>query len=406
MVKELRADPRTRDIAIAMLTSEASVESETLAFAEGADDYMLKPVEPRRLAARVKALAARSRVAHFRRRRGSSTAMTELDAILKEFLVESREHLEQIESDLVTLEKNPTRPRNARAGVSRRSTASRARPDSSVWPRWAPWPMPAKRLLSDLRDARFVINPTIAGTLLALVDGVRRMLLEIERTGSEGDVDSSELIARLTTLHEQRWRRSADHGSEDPCRRDDAAHANKANRTRPAGITRARQPSCSAARGRSSAGAFGKRPRPRRTPRSADGPRRRAGADSQRDAAALLHRGARRPAGLRTASQRDHQPVAGGHHANPHAAHRHRVEQIPAAGARLRAGVRQDRAPRDGREADRARQDVDRSHPRPAGACAPQLHRSRPRAAVISGRKRGKRRKAAWCCARSTRAAR
>jgi DNA-binding response OmpR family regulator len=64
MVKELRADARTRDIAIAMLTSEASVESETLAFAGGADDYMLKPVEPRRLAARVKALAARSRMKH------------------------------------------------------------------------------------------------------------------------------------------------------------------------------------------------------------------------------------------------------------------------------------------------------------------------------------------------------
>ena len=64
MVKALRADPRTQGIAIAMLTSEASVESEALAFAGGADDYMLKPVEPRRLAARVKALAARSRTAH------------------------------------------------------------------------------------------------------------------------------------------------------------------------------------------------------------------------------------------------------------------------------------------------------------------------------------------------------
>jgi PleD family two-component response regulator len=61
MVKALRADERTRDIAIAMLTSEASVESEAQAFAAGADDYILKPVEPRRLAARVKALLARSR---------------------------------------------------------------------------------------------------------------------------------------------------------------------------------------------------------------------------------------------------------------------------------------------------------------------------------------------------------
>jgi type IV pilus assembly protein PilB len=61
MVKALRADPRTRDIAILMLTSEDSVDSETRALAAGADDYILKPVEPRRLAARVKALLARSK---------------------------------------------------------------------------------------------------------------------------------------------------------------------------------------------------------------------------------------------------------------------------------------------------------------------------------------------------------
>jgi type IV pilus assembly protein PilB len=62
MVKALRADPQTRDIAVLMLTSEASVESETQALAVGADDYILKPVEPRRLAARMKALLARSKV--------------------------------------------------------------------------------------------------------------------------------------------------------------------------------------------------------------------------------------------------------------------------------------------------------------------------------------------------------
>ena len=44
-----------------LLTSEASVECETKGLAAGADDYILKPVEPRRLAARVKALLARTR---------------------------------------------------------------------------------------------------------------------------------------------------------------------------------------------------------------------------------------------------------------------------------------------------------------------------------------------------------
>ena len=50
---------RTSGVRILMLTSEASVESETEGLQAGADDYILKPVEPRRLAARVKALLGR-----------------------------------------------------------------------------------------------------------------------------------------------------------------------------------------------------------------------------------------------------------------------------------------------------------------------------------------------------------
>jgi DNA-binding response OmpR family regulator len=60
MVKAIRADTRGSHVRIMMLTSESSVESETEGLAAGADDYMVKPVEPRRLAARVKALRARS----------------------------------------------------------------------------------------------------------------------------------------------------------------------------------------------------------------------------------------------------------------------------------------------------------------------------------------------------------
>jgi two-component system alkaline phosphatase synthesis response regulator PhoP len=61
MVRALREDAATANIRILMLTSEASVESETDGLAAGADDYILKPVEPRRLSARVKALLARAR---------------------------------------------------------------------------------------------------------------------------------------------------------------------------------------------------------------------------------------------------------------------------------------------------------------------------------------------------------
>ena len=61
MVKALRADPRMARYRILMLTSESGVDCEAEGLEAGADDYILKPVEPRRLAARVKALLARSR---------------------------------------------------------------------------------------------------------------------------------------------------------------------------------------------------------------------------------------------------------------------------------------------------------------------------------------------------------
>jgi len=61
MVKTIRADSSMADMRILMLTSESGVDFETEVLAAGADDYILKPVEPRRLAARVKALLARSR---------------------------------------------------------------------------------------------------------------------------------------------------------------------------------------------------------------------------------------------------------------------------------------------------------------------------------------------------------
>jgi len=61
MIRAIRQDDRTRNAGIIMLTSEASVDAETEGLAVGADDYIAKPVEPRRLAARVKAVLARAR---------------------------------------------------------------------------------------------------------------------------------------------------------------------------------------------------------------------------------------------------------------------------------------------------------------------------------------------------------
>ncbi|MGB8477097.1 MAG: type II/IV secretion system protein [Candidatus Acidiferrum sp.] len=61
MVRALRAEPSTSGIAVLMLTSEEGIEKETQALEAGVDDYIIKPVEPRRLAARVKSVIARAK---------------------------------------------------------------------------------------------------------------------------------------------------------------------------------------------------------------------------------------------------------------------------------------------------------------------------------------------------------
>jgi type IV pilus assembly protein PilB len=68
MVRALRQDASLAEMPIMLLSSQTSVEHETEGLQVGADDYVPKPVEPRRLAARVKALLAR------RKDRGASAA--------------------------------------------------------------------------------------------------------------------------------------------------------------------------------------------------------------------------------------------------------------------------------------------------------------------------------------------
>jgi DNA-binding response OmpR family regulator len=91
MVRVLRADPVTAAIPILMLTARTSVENETEGLAIGADDYVAKPVEPRRLGARVRTLLARVRRD---RTRGITEPGGPLDGAQHEAVVAEAEALE------------------------------------------------------------------------------------------------------------------------------------------------------------------------------------------------------------------------------------------------------------------------------------------------------------------------
>ena len=61
MVQALRADPRTAGVGVLMITGDRSPDRQAAAFAAGADAYLLKPVDPRRLAATVRTVLDRPR---------------------------------------------------------------------------------------------------------------------------------------------------------------------------------------------------------------------------------------------------------------------------------------------------------------------------------------------------------
>ena len=58
--RELRNDPRLRDTIIAFLTARNEDYSQIAGFESGADDYIAKPIKPRVLISRIKALLKRS----------------------------------------------------------------------------------------------------------------------------------------------------------------------------------------------------------------------------------------------------------------------------------------------------------------------------------------------------------
>ena len=59
LTKQLRADPRTRDLPVILLTARAQDADVQRGFDAGADDYIRKPFSPQELRSRVQAILGR-----------------------------------------------------------------------------------------------------------------------------------------------------------------------------------------------------------------------------------------------------------------------------------------------------------------------------------------------------------
>ena len=119
--------------------------------------------------------------------------------ILKEFLIESYENLDRLDRELVGLEKNPNDAESL-AGVFRTIHTIKGTCGFLGFRRLEKVAHAGENLLTVLRDGELVLNPEITTALLRMVDAVRQMLDEIERTGQDGDIDYPELREGLEKL--------------------------------------------------------------------------------------------------------------------------------------------------------------------------------------------------------------
>jgi two-component system chemotaxis sensor kinase CheA len=125
--------------------------------------------------------------------------MGDMDDIVREFLVESNENLDQLDRDLVTLEKDPE-AREVLASIFRTIHTIKGTTGFLGFSRLESVAHVGENLLSNLRDGRLLLNAEITSGLLAMVDAVRQMLVNIETTGQEGEGDYTSLIETLTRL--------------------------------------------------------------------------------------------------------------------------------------------------------------------------------------------------------------
>ncbi len=125
--------------------------------------------------------------------------MDEFDEIVREFLVESYENLDQLDRDLVALEQEPD-SRDLLQSIFRTIHTIKGTSGFLAFGKLEALTHAGEGLLAKLRDGGLPLTQERATGLLELVDAVRGILASIEADGSEGTREHTRLVTRLTTL--------------------------------------------------------------------------------------------------------------------------------------------------------------------------------------------------------------
>ena len=120
--------------------------------------------------------------------------------IVAEFLVESHENLDQLDRDLVELERTPG-SRELLSSIFRTIHTIKGTSGFLAFNRLEALTPVGENLLSRLRDGKMVMTTHTAGALLTMVDTVRALLEAIEH--GSGDADPAVDVESVVTMLER-----------------------------------------------------------------------------------------------------------------------------------------------------------------------------------------------------------
>jgi len=128
---------------------------------------------------------------------------TEDQETIREFLVESHENLSRLDQDLVELEKRP-QDVALLGNIFRTIHTIKGACGFLAFSTLEGITHQAESLLSQLRDGKRELTPTLVSLILETVDATRKVLASIEANGKEGSMTFEDLTGRLRAVADQK----------------------------------------------------------------------------------------------------------------------------------------------------------------------------------------------------------
>lgn len=121
------------------------------------------------------------------------------DEVMREFLLESTENLNQLDRDFVALEQDPRNPERL-AAIFRCVHTIKGNAGFLALVKLERLTHIGETQLSRFRDGELTLDSQSTSALLAMADSVRLILASLEKNRTEGDQDFSEVVAALSEI--------------------------------------------------------------------------------------------------------------------------------------------------------------------------------------------------------------